>query len=132
MEEQGVDKLAWIAAGGAAGSVLRYLVAGWVQRGTDGTFPWGTLAVNVSGCFLIGLLAHLFIEHSLIRTEYRMAVRVGVLGGYTTFSTYALECLALGGDGQYARLLGNVLLSNALGLGAAWVGQRTSLLLSGG
>lgn len=125
-------KLLWIAAGGAAGSVMRYLVAGGVQRWAGGTFPWGTLAVNVSGCFLIGLLAQHFLVHTLIREEYRMAVLVGVLGGYTTFSTYAWESLALGGDGQYARLLGNVVLSNVLGLASAWAGQRASVMLSGG
>lgn len=125
-------KLLWIAAGGATGSVLRYLVSGWVQQGTGGTFPWGTLVVNVCGCFLIGLLAHLLAEQSLVREEHRAALLIGVLGGFTTYSTYAWETLAFVGEGQFGRALANVALSTIVGLGAAWAGYRTSVLLAGG
>ncbi|HEX6201633.1 MAG TPA: fluoride efflux transporter CrcB [Thermoanaerobaculia bacterium] len=118
------DKLLLIALGGAAGSVLRYLVAGWVQRAAGGVFPFGTLAVNVAGCFAIGLLNPLFLGPFLIRPELRVAILVGLLGGFTTFSTYGWETLSLGHDGEWLAAAGNLLLHNVLGLAAAWGGYQ--------
>ena len=88
-------KVLLIALGGAAGSVLRYLLHGWLQRAAGIRFPLGTLAVNVLGCLLIGCLAALFLAHSQIREEYRLGLTVGVLGGFTTFSTFSLETFKL-------------------------------------
>ena len=117
-------KLVWIAAGGGAGSVLRYLVSGWGQRLGNGSFPIGTLIVNVVGCLIIGVLAAAFAGPVLVREEHRMAVMVGVLGGFTTFSTFSYETVGLANEGQFARAGLNILLNNALGLAAAWVGYR--------
>ncbi len=113
-----------IAAGGGLGSVLRYLIAGWGQRLTAGSFPVGTLIVNVAGCLVIGFLNAMFNGPLLIRQDYRMALTIGLLGGFTTFSAFAWETYSLGNDGQGLSALINVLLSVTLGLGAAWIGCR--------
>jgi len=123
--------LLFIACGGGVGAVLRYLVAGWGQQLVAGTFPVGTLLVNMTGCLLIGFLGATLAGPVLIREEYRMGLMVGLLGGFTTFSTFGYETLALldGGDVAMASL--NVLLSNALGLAAVWSGYRLAELWHG-
>jgi CrcB protein len=115
----------FIALGGAFGAVIRYAVSGWVQLRASGTFPWGTLAVNVVGCLLMGLLAPLMLERA--RPEYRMLVLVGVLGAFTTFSTFGFETLERLNNGQLGQAAGYVLASNVFCLSAAWVGYRLSL-----
>lgn len=86
-----MTRLALIFLGSGVGSVLRYLLAGSVHRYAKGSFPLGTLAVNLLGCALIGLLAGLFTGPWLIREDYRIAILVGALGGFTTFSIFAFE-----------------------------------------
>lgn len=113
-----------VAAGGAVGAVLRYLLAGWGQRLTTGTFPVGTLLVNLVGCFVIGYLAAVFAGPWLMRPELKVALLMGLLGGFTTFSTYAFETFALLADGRAVPALLNVLVSNVVGLLAVWVGYR--------
>jgi CrcB protein len=120
-----------IFIGGGCGSVLRFLVSGWM-RPLGEAFPWGTLTVNVAGSMLIGLLAPLLSGPLLVRPEYRLAVLVGLLGGFTTFSSYSLETLSLMQDGQWRLAAANVVLSNTLGLAAAWLGMRLSILWYGG
>ena len=117
-------KLVMIAAGGGVGAVLRYAVAGWGQRLGDGVFPVGTLVVNVIGCLLIGVLGAAFAGPHLIREEYRLALMVGVLGSFTTFSTFGAETFALVNAGQLRLAMLNIMLSNGLGLSAAWFGYR--------
>ncbi len=117
-------KLVMIALGGGVGAVMRYGVSGWGQRLTTGTFPLGTLVVNVSGCLVIGLLGALFAGPHLVREEYRVAVLVGVLGSFTTFSTFGAESFSLLNDGQVRSALVNILVSNAFGLAAVWFGYR--------
>ncbi|MCP4248982.1 MAG: fluoride efflux transporter CrcB [bacterium] len=117
-------KLLLIAAGGGVGAVLRYLVAGWGQRLGDGSFPWGTLIVNCSGCLAIGFLAALFAGPHLIREEYRVAILVGLLGAFTTFSTFGWETFALANTGQFALAAVNLVASNGVGLLAVWLGYR--------
>ncbi len=116
-----------IGAGGFVGSVSRYLVSGWVHRGT-GTFPWGTLTVNLGGCLLIGLLAGLAETRQLLTGEVRMAVLVGVLGGFTTFSSFGYETFALLRDAEGVRAALNVTLQLAGGLLAVWLGDRLAQL----
>ena len=113
-----------IFLGGGCGCLLRYGVAGWAQRLGNGVFPTGTLAVNVLGCAALGFLAALFAGPMLIREEYRLAILVGLLGGFTTFSTFGYETIMLAGDKQFALAALNLLLSNGLGLAAAWLGTR--------
>lgn len=113
-----------IGVGGAAGSMLRYAVQGWVQRLANGSFPAGTLAVNVIGCLVIGFLAAALTGPILIREEYRIGLTVGVLGGFTTFSAFGLETFHLANDGQFRLALANVALSVVLGCIAVWIGYR--------
>ena len=122
----GMTKLLLVAAGGAVGSVMRYVLAGWSQKLATTTFPVGTLSVNVLGCLLIGILSALFSGPVLVRDEYRVAVMVGALGGFTTFSTYGMETMALANDGSYGRACLNIVVTNALALGAVWIGYRVA------
>lgn len=117
-------KLVMIAAGGGAGALLRYAVAGWAQKLGTGSFPLGTLVVNVSGCLVIGLLAARFAGPHLIREEYRLAILVGVLGAFTTFSTFGLDTFSLANAGQMQLAIVNVVLSNGCGLACVWIGYR--------
>lgn len=120
-------KLLLIAAGGALGSLARYAVSGLVQRLGDGAFPIGTLTVNVVGCFAIGLLHALFSGPYLIREEYRIALTIGLLGGFTTFSSFGWETFALASDGEGFRAVMNLLLSITLGFTATWIGYRLAI-----
>ena len=86
------------------------------------TFPVGTLVVNVSGCFLIGLLGGLVESRQMFGPDLRVFLLIGVLGGFTTFSSFAYETLALARDAEFARALLNIAAQLLLGLGAAWFG----------
>jgi len=126
-----VARLLLIFIAGGLGAVLRFLVAGWMER-LAGTFPVGTLSVNVIGSVAIGLAVTLLSGPVLLRPEYRLAVVVGLLGGFTTFSSYSWETVSLVQDGQWRLAAANVLLSNGLGLAAAWLGMRLSIIWHGG
>jgi fluoride exporter len=116
-------KLLLIAVGGAVGTLARYGTSTALVRVTERTgFPLGTLAINLLGCLLIGYLNGLFLERLVVRPELRLALLVGVLGGYTTFSTFGWETTSLLRDGQYARAAANLLLSNGLGIVLVVVG----------
>ncbi len=117
-------KVVLVFVGGGFGCVMRYGLGGWVQSAFGPTFPLGTLVVNVSGCLLIGFLSAIFTGPVLLREEYRVALLIGVLGGYTTFSSFGRETMALIDDGQFARASVNVVLSNGVGLFAVWLGAR--------
>ncbi len=117
-------KIAMIAAGGAVGATLRYAVSGWVQKSSSTLFPSGTLAVNLIGCFLIGWLGAMFASPHLIREEFRVAILVGVLGAFTTFSTFGWETFQLVNAGQVRLAAINMVLSNSAGLMAVWLGYR--------
>lgn len=121
----------WIAAGGGLGAALRFFVSGLAQRLTDGAFPIGTLTVNVLGCFALGFLGAIFAGPALVRDEWRFFLAVGLLGGFTTFSTYGFETLALLQSGELARAATNVVLSNGLGLCAVWLGYRLAGITQG-
>jgi len=98
---------------------------------SNGSFPVGTLFVNLSGCLAIGFLGMVLTGPLLIREEYRVAVLVGILGGYTTFSTIGRETYMLAADGQTGLALLNILLSNVVGLLAVWFGHRVGEWLFG-
>ncbi|HEY3112870.1 MAG TPA: fluoride efflux transporter CrcB [Gemmatimonadaceae bacterium] len=119
-----------IALGGAAGSVLRYLLGGAVQRSSAGGFPVGTMFVNVSGCFLIGILVRQFLNMQL-SPELRALLIVGFCGGFTTFSTFSAETLGLIEGGEYGRAMSYVILSVVLSLSAAFVGMAAMRLIAG-
>lgn len=112
-----------VGFGGLLGSVARYGLTGLVQRWAEGArFPWGTLAVNVLGCGLIGLLAGLADSRQLMSAETRIFLTVGFLGGFTTFSTFGLETLMLARGAGALSALVNVLTHVLLGLAAVWFG----------
>lgn len=101
-------KLLMVALGGALGALCRYGAAGAVQaRLPATTFPWGTLGVNVAGCFLIGTVWVAALEHGALRPETRLLAMTGFLGGFTTFSAFGLETVRLAADGRWALALGN-------------------------
>lgn len=109
--------------GGGLGSLLRYLVSGWVQVAAGGAFPWGTLAVNVSGCFAIGVLATWLAERSMgSPPELRLFLIVGVLGGYTTFSTFAMETWELLESAAWVSATASAFGSVAAGLAGVLAG----------
>ncbi|MDY7009289.1 MAG: fluoride efflux transporter CrcB [Planctomycetota bacterium] len=124
-------KLIVVAFGGTAGSTLRYLIASWAQRLGAESFPAGTLTVNVVGCLVIGFLATAMNGPLFVREEIRLAVLVGVLGGFTTFSSFAYDSLDLAHNGQFILAGLNVLLNNTVGLLAAWGGARLANLAFG-
>ena len=124
-------KLVFIAVGGGVGAVARYVVAGWGQGLTAGAFPLGTLLVNVVGCLVIGWLASVLQGPVLVREEVRMALLVGLLGGFTTFSTFGFETGGLLSDGEWGLAAWNLGLSNGLGLAAVFAGVRLAAFTHG-
>jgi len=117
-------KILMIAAGGAVGATLRYSISGWGQKLVSGSFPIGTLLVNVIGCLLIGFACALFAGPHLIREEYRAGLLIGLLGAFTTFSTFGWETFALANAYQMRLAILNIVLSNGVGLFAVWFGYR--------
>jgi fluoride exporter len=112
-----------IAAGGALGSVLRYVLHAGIQRTPGLDFPLGTFAVNMIGCLLIGFLATLFMGPLPIREEYRLGIIVGILGGFTTFSAFGWETFERLQAGQIAIAALYVAFSCGFGLIAVWFGN---------
>ena len=111
-----------IGAGGFLGAVSRYLVDGWVASATGGTFPWGTLVVNLTGSFALGLLFALSVERGVLSPSLRAPVLIGFIGAYTTFSTLTLETWRLVEDGAYVAAVGNLGGSMLLGMVAVVAG----------
>ena len=118
------------AIGGALGSALRYLIGGWVQiasRSLD--FPYGTLTVNLAGCFAIGFLAALAETRGLFTSEARVFVFIGILGGFTTFSWFGNDTLNLSRDGEAVNALVNIGANVILGLVLVWLGRTVAYLI---
>jgi len=114
----------WIGIAGFAGAISRYAVEGWVSERTQATFPWGTLVVNVSGSFLLGLIFALLTERFLPHPALRSAITVGFIGAYTTFSTFTFETVRLAEDGAWTLAAGNIAASLLAGLVAVYAGLR--------
>jgi len=113
-----------LAAAGAIGTLARYWTGIWAARAWGEMFPWGTLIINVAGSFAIGLFATLTFASGVwpLRAEARLVVMVGLCGGFTTFSSFSLQTLALATEGNWRGALLNVVLSNALCLIAVTAG----------
>ena len=117
----------FVGVGGFIGAILRYLVTNWVQDTLHTlSLPYGTLTVNMVGCLLIGLLAGLTESRNLLGPETRALILVGVLGGFTTFSTFGYETIQLLRDGESLAAFSNVGLQLCLGLVAVWIGYSAS------
>jgi len=111
-----------VGSGGFAGAILRYALGGVVHRQLPlATFPYGTLCVNLLGCILIGALAGLADSRQLFPPELRTFAFIGLLGGFTTFSTFGFETMALARDGEYLRAASNVGLHVFFGLALCWL-----------
>ena len=112
-----------VGAGSFLGGIARYALSGLVHRWAGAGFPWGTLAVNVAGCFLIGGVLHLVEDRTLLGPDARLFVAVGLLGGFTTFSAFGWETFELLRGGQLGLALLNVGGNVAAGLTAVWLGR---------
>jgi CrcB protein len=117
-----------IAIGAVLGANARYWLGLWAADRFGVTFPYGTLLVNVTGCFLLGFLATLTTGRFVISPEVRLLIAVGFFGSFTTFSSFAVETMALAQGGAFWRSLLNVLANNGIGLSAAWLGIATARL----
>ena len=122
-------RLLWLALAGAAGTLARYGIAGLIQRYAGASFPWGTLAVNVSGCFMAGTLWSLFEYRWPVSGEVRAVALIGFMGALTTFSGFALETSELLRAAEWLRAAGNILAQNGLGLAALLAGLALGRLL---
>ena len=109
-------------AGGGLGAVLRFALALWVDERVPAAFPWGTLVVNVTGCFVIGLIATFADEHRVLAPSARLFIVAGLLGGFTTFSTFGLETWRLVEDGLTLTAVWNVAASLTATLTAVVLG----------
>jgi fluoride exporter len=120
--------LLYLAAGGAFGTVARFALAGWVYDHAGGGFPWGTFAVNAAGSFLIGFAVR-SLEFVTVTPELRGFLTIGLLGGFTTFSTYTYETITLVRDGQWSTASLYALGSLLIGLLAVLAGLAAATLL---
>lgn len=111
-----------VAAFGAAGAVSRFAIDSWVGGMHDARFPWGTFAVNIAGSFLLGVVVAQTTERIGVDPQWRIALGVGFLGAFTTFSTYTYETIKLAEDGVLGLAFAYALASLALGLLAAGAG----------
>jgi CrcB protein len=119
----------WIAVGGAVGTLARFVLSGLVAHRVGETFPWGTLLVNVSGSFVIGFFATFFGPDSrfLVGPTARHFVMTGILGGFTTFSSFSLQTLTLAREGDWVRAGANAVGSLVLCLLAVWLGHLAAI-----
>lgn len=120
-----------VCLGGAVGTGARYLLDGWVQGWTGSAFPWGTLAVNVIGSFLIALVLHVAMTTDLLSATARITLTTGVLGGFTTYSTFNHETVRHLKEGAFALASLNLVATLVLCLAAGFLGLAAGRLLAG-
>lgn len=123
-------KYLWIAFGGAAGAITRYWLGNLIYARFGTRFPYGTFAINVSGCFLIGLLITVLDERTSINPVWRLLLPIGFVGAYTTFSTFEFETFAKATQGQIGVALLNVGLSVVVGYVAVYLGVISGRLIA--
>jgi CrcB protein len=119
-----------VGLGGALGSITRYLISQWVQAASKSVnFPFGTLTVNLVGCLVIGFLAQMAETRGVFTSESRAFVFIGILGGFTTFSSFGNETLNLFRGGEMWSGIANISANVIIGLFAVWLGRTISLLI---
>jgi len=118
-----------VGVGGFLGAAARYLLGGAIYRWLPATFPWATCIINVTGCFGIGLVVALAEERMVLGPTIRLFLTVGVLGGYTTFSSFGYETILLLRESSFGAAALNVLAQVALGLLAVWAGGAAARVL---
>lgn len=111
-----------IGLAGLTGTLLRYWLSGLVARQYGETFPWGTMSVNMVGCLVTGAVFHLTEERFLVSPTLRTVILIGLMGGFTTFSSYGLQTFTLLRDGEFGLATLNVGVSNLFGLLMVWAG----------
>lgn len=121
-----------LAVAGAAGTLSRWALSGWTYRLLGDRFPYGTLAVNVLGCFLLGFLMHVALATEIIPADWRPPLTVGFFGAFTTFSTFGYETMRYMEDGAWWPALANIGANLALGLAAVFIGLFSARTLVGG
>jgi CrcB protein len=122
-----VDTVIYVAIGGALGSVFRYTLSMWTQTASKSIdFPYGTLVVNLIGCFIIGFLAQLAEARGVFTSESRAFLFIGILGGFTTFSSFGNETINLLRDGETLNALANVGANVIFGLILVWLGRTVA------
>ena len=117
-----MNQLLAIAAGGSIGAVLRFLLSSQVYNGLGRDFPYGTIVVNIIGSLLMGLLYQLFLQRYSVSPELKAALLVGLLGAFTTFSTFSIETVLLLEQGNLFKAMMNVIVSVVVCIVATWVG----------
>jgi len=122
-------KVALIGVGGFIGAIARYGVGGLVHRSYSGAFPWGTMIVNLAGCLVLGYLATLSEDYGAFRPETRLFLFIGVLGGFTTFSTFGLETFSLLREGNLPWALANAGGNVILGVCGVWLGHMVARMM---
>ena len=125
-----LSRLFSIGFAGFTGTLLRYWLSGIIARRYGETFPYGTLIVNLIGCFAIGFLFYFFYDRAIVSPTSRTAVFIGLIGGFTTFSSYGLQTFTLLRDGELFLALLNVAASNLLGLALVWLGYNLAKVIA--
>ena len=124
-----MKKVLFVGIGGFMGSSLRYVITGKIHdMMSKPWFPYGTLFVNIAGCFVLGLLNGIFEVKHIFGHEIRLMILVGVLGGFTTFSTFGYESLSLFREGQMMGMAINITLHILLGLSSAYFGYKLAFV----
>ena len=124
-----MGKLFLIGLAGFVGTLGRYGLSGVVAKRYGETFPLGTLAVNLIGCFLVGLLFYLMQERFLVNQNVRTIILIGLLGGFTTFSSFGLQTFTLLQDGEFGFAALNLGVSNLFGLLMVWAGYTLARII---
>jgi fluoride exporter len=118
-----------VAVGGALGALTRYLVDRSIEARASGVFPWSTFTINLSGCFVVGVVVAALVDRHHAPQWVRLGLVMGVLGGYTTFSTFGQETLDLIEEGRLAVAMSYAVASVAVGVGAVFAGARIGRVL---
>ncbi|HVJ09137.1 MAG TPA: fluoride efflux transporter CrcB [Acidisarcina sp.] len=125
-----MSKYLWVGIGGFAGSIARYALGVWVYSRMGTRFPYGTFVINISGCFLIGAILTVLDARIGLSPAWRLAIPIGFIGAYTTFSTFEYETIRLAQAGETQLALLNIALSTVVGYFAVWIGVMVGRVLA--